>query len=531
MENTKAKKSMGLNNKILVGIVILALSIGGGACLIGYLQYNETIKKLYNENGFVVSDIILDHIDHDKIAEYVQTWEEDAYYTDMEAYLKSVEGASGSAYIYIMVPNENHTMRYVYDSSGLKIGDSEPMSADFDDILKTYKTGKKIDRYYTRRSKKYGYLTACISPILDSNNQCVALLIVDVHMEIIVSTRVKYIIRVIAVTLSLLAIFSVLFWAFMKRSVLQPIAMIRKNAHEFAENNAQISSDELDKIKTGDELQDLAYSITSMEHSIVEYINHIQEVTAEKERIGAELNVAKRIQEAVLPRIFPPFPEREEFDLYASMDPAKEVGGDFYDFFLIDEDHLGLAIADVSGKGVPAALFMMISKTLIKNQTAITLSPKSILESVNNTLCENNEAEMFVTVWLGILEISTGIMTCANAGHEYPAIKRADGAFELFKDPHGMVCAAMEGMRYKEYELQFAPGDILFVYTDGVPEATDNKEELFGTDRMLDTLNHLERYNPDDILKGVRRSVDQFVGDAPQFDDLTMLALIYKGKE
>lgn len=253
--------------------------------------------------------------------------------------------------------------------------------------------------------------------------------------------------------------------------------------------------------------------------------------SAARQRIETELNVATQIQADMLPRIFPAFPERPEFDIYASMTPAKEVGGDFYDFFLVDDDHLAIVIADVSGKGVPAALFMVITKTLIKNAAQTGLSPKAVLEKVNNQLCENNEAEMFVTVWLGFFEISTGRLTAANAGHEYPAIRRAGGKFELWKDKHGFVLAGMENARYREYELELGEEDTLFVYTDGVTEATNASNTLYGTERMLQALNRCQNAAPEGILQDVKQDIGHFVGNAPQFDDITMLAIQRKGKK
>ena len=250
---------------------------------------------------------------------------------------------------------------------------------------------------------------------------------------------------------------------------------------------------------------------------------------AEKERIGSELKMASDIQSGMLPHIFPPFPDRNEFDLYASMDPAKEVGGDFYDFYLIDDDHLCLTIADVSGKGVPAALFMMVSKSILKSTAMLGPTPEKLLTTINETICQNNKMEMFVTVWIGILEISTGKLTAANAGHEYPVLTGKDGRFELVKDKHGLVVGGMDCAVYKEYELTLEPGSKLFVYTDGVPEATNAEKELFGTDRLLETLNRDPGASPENILKNVTAAVDAFVKDAEQFDDITMLCLEYKG--
>jgi sigma-B regulation protein RsbU (phosphoserine phosphatase) len=255
----------------------------------------------------------------------------------------------------------------------------------------------------------------------------------------------------------------------------------------------------------------------------------LKKETSERERISTELSLATQIQAAMLPHDFPPYPERHEFDIFATMEPAKEVGGDFYDFFFIDDDHLCLVMADVSGKGIPAALFMMISKTILQSCAMLGVSAGEILTKTNEAFCSNNQVDMFVTVWLGILEISTGKMTCANAGHEYPAIKRKGGSFELFKDKHGIAIGAMDGVKYKEYTLQFEPGDKLFVYTDGVPEATDADMRMFGTAQMVQALNNAPEADPEKIISNVRSSVQEFVKNAEQFDDLTMLCIEYLG--
>ena len=284
-----------------------------------------------------------------------------------------------------------------------------------------------------------------------------------------------------------------------------------------------------DAYRTDDEIEILAEAFATLSRRTRDYIDEITTITAEKERIGTELALATRIQADMLPNIYPAFPERPEFDIYATMTPAKEVGGDFYDFFLVDDNHLGLVMADVSGKGVPAALFMMISKILVQNYAMTGRSPAEVLRDVNNQICSNNREEMFVTVWFGVLDTRTGKITAANAGHEYPALMPSGGQFELVKDKHGFVIGGMEGMRYKEYELQLTPGAKLFLYTDGVPEATDANKELFGTDRMLAALNADASAVPEKILKQVRGAVDGFVQDAEQFDDLTMLCLEYRG--
>ncbi len=295
----------------------------------------------------------------------------------------------------------------------------------------------------------------------------------------------------------------------------------------------EIQGDNLDfkwEHNTGDEIQTLAESFGNMVERMKQYIDEVTKVTAEKERIGAELNVATQIQADMLPQIFPPFSGREDFELYAVMDPAKEVGGDFYDFFFIDDDHLGLVMADVSGKGVPAALFMVIAKTHIKNRAMMGGTPSEILAYANDQLCEGNNAELFVTVWMAIIELSTGKGVAANAGQEHPALRRKDGDFELVVYKHSPAVATMEGIPFREHEFEIHPGDTIFVYTDGVPEATNAQNELYGTDRMLEALNEEPGAHPKELLERVKKSVDDFVGDAPQFDDLTMLSFIYHGE-
>ena len=284
-----------------------------------------------------------------------------------------------------------------------------------------------------------------------------------------------------------------------------------------------------DVYRTGDEIEVLAESFAKQSARTELYIDQVKRVTAEKERIGAELDMASRIQGSQLPRLFPPFPDRKEFSLYASMTPAKEVGGDFYDFFMIDDDHMGFVMADVSGKGVPAALLMMVSRVLIKSSLQNGKSPGETLASVNNQLCESNEAEFFVTVWVAVLEISTGKGVAANAGHEHPVLRRAGGKYELVIYRHSMPIGTMKDIPFRQHAFQLNPGDSFFVYTDGVAEATNANEELYGTERMLEALNREPDAAPDQVLTAVAQDIGRFVDGAEQFDDITMLCFRYFG--
>ena len=245
----------------------------------------------------------------------------------------------------------------------------------------------------------------------------------------------------------------------------------------------------------------------------------------EKAASDRDLKTASAIQTHILPNIFPAFPEREEFDIYATMDTAKEVGGDFYDFFLVDDDHLAMVMADVSGKGVPAALFMMISRTLIKNEMLKGSDPEEVLFNVNNRLLDGNTTEMFVTVWLALIEISTGKGIAVNAGHEHPVIRRAGGEYELVKYKHSPAVSTIENIKFRQHDFQLEPGDSIFVYTDGVTEAINREKEFFGEERLLQALNEHSDAAPDKILENVRKAIDSFVLDAEQFDDITMMCM------
>lgn len=301
-------------------------------------------------------------------------------------------------------------------------------------------------------------------------------------------------------------------------------------------DNIQRVNDSLNQITEGD--LDVAVSVrTNLEFErLSDGINFtvdrlkqlIKEAAA---RLDKELEFATVIQHMALPSVFPPYPQHKEFSIWASMVTAKEVGGDFYDFYLLGEERLAFLVADVSDKGIPAAMFMMRAKTLIKSLAETGLSVEEIMTSANQQLCERNVAKMFVTVWMGVLELKTGRVTFANAGHNAPLVRHGDGSFEYLKRRPGLVLGGMKTVRYREDALQLAPGDQVFLYTDGVTEATDAEGKFYGEDRLLAAVDRLSRMEPEAICKGVKEDVDAFVGTAPQYDDITMLCLQYHGRE
>ena len=328
---------------------------------------------------------------------------------------------------------------------------------------------------------------------------------------------------------------SIGFMKFTEQKISQPIEKLAEIVGSYYVGN--VSDDERKKMledcsvyaKDSTEVGKLARSYISMIEDLETYIENLQSIMSEKERINAELQLASDIQAHMLPCIFPPFPGRTEFDLYALMHPAKEVGGDFYDFFLVNEDKLAIIVADVSGKGVPAALFMVIAKTLIKNYTQMDMDPAEVFTTVNHILCDGNDAGLFVTAWMGVLEIETGNLTYVNAGHNPPLIKKADGNFEYLRERTGFVLAGMDGIKYRQNSFKLSPGDRIFLYTDGVTESTNEHEELYGEERLQHFLNTHETGHTEEILDALRKDLRDFSNEAPQFDDITMLLLDYKG--
>ena len=311
------------------------------------------------------------------------------------------------------------------------------------------------------------------------------------------------------------------------KQIIDPLNAITRRVASLGVRNRLFQME--DAYRTGDEIEVLAESFAKQSARTALYIERVKHVTAEKERLSAELDMASRIQNSQLPSLFPPFPDRKEFSLYASMNPAKAVGGDFYDFFMIDHDHIGFVMADVSGKGVPAALLMMVSRVLIKSGLQNGVGPAEALASVNNQLCESNEEDFFVTVWCAVLNLTTGEGVVSNAGHEHPAVRRAGGQYELQIYRHSMPVGTMKDIPFRQHTFQMYPGDSFFVYTDGVAEATSAQDELFGSERMLAALNKDADAQPEQILANVTQAIDDFVDGAEQFDDITMLCVRYNG--
>ena len=549
-------KRHSLSVRVNFLILLLVVVISGSLVTAAYLNNSRQVDEFYSTRASQTAATFAVLIDGDEVREILNIFQTEEYqalraeaeeaedearikaYLDEKGISDEIERLStllneyralqGAEFVYLECVTEYGNISVCDpDEPMTMLGRKGENAEEFSGIV----SNVHIDATVSKTD--FGWLCSAYDPILDSEGNAVCLVGVDIDMNDVVHARNAFLWYLLAATAAVGLIASALGVWQMNRSVVQPLQMLSKATDEFADPDVEYTRENVINlpIKTKNEIGDLYQKTRNMQLRLVDYMDNLTRVTTEKEHISTELNVANRIQADMLPRIFPPFPDRTEFDIYAIMHPAKEVGGDFYDFFLVDDDHLAMVVADVSGKGVPAALFMVITKTLIKNRAQMGDSPSEVLFNVNNQLCEGNDEEFFVTVWLGILEISTGNGWAVNAGHEHPVIRRGNGSFDLVVYKHSPAVGVMSGIPFRQHEFHLDPGDALFVYTDGVPEATNAKSELFGNERMLQVLNAHTEEEPENLLPIMHREINAFVGEAPQFDDITMLMLEYIGPE
>lgn len=534
----KLRSSMAVN--IIGAIIFLLIVFGFIVSVLGFMSFTNAFKKEYSTSTYHMADTATtlingDHLDAylagNETEEYLQTKEYlDAYCKKMSVsliYVIQVDRSDYGRFVSIFNPVDNTVDNSSYTEWEL----GHRRDTTNDEYRQKYKALYEKQALYETVYRtnptdgQHPHITTMV-PVENSAGEVVAILCMQRPIRELREARQPYLINVALSTL-LLSVFSSVFAAvYIKKQVVAPIRRVSDEATRFARENTK--GDDPATVSRFEELSKLSNSIDKMETDMVNYIEHLTAITAERERIGAELALASTIQENAIPNDFPAFPGRTDFDIYGSMTPAKEVGGDFYNFFLIDDDHLAMVIGDVSGKGVPGALFMMVTNILIGNRTQMDGTPSEILTYVNNNICEHNKADMFITLWLGILEISTGHVIASNAGHEDAAVYRKGGSFELFRTKHGIPVGAMQGIEYKDFEIRLEKGDKLFLYTDGVPEAMDQHNSMFTIGRMMDALNRNKEKSPREILDGIHSSVNEFTDGAPRFDDLTMLCIELK---
>lgn len=531
------KRITGLTGKLTFAIIIFGILLGAIISIIGYREFTSVLERQYNDSAYEIAETAAGYLNPDKFEEYLSTGDTDEEYHKIEKRLDDLVHATNTTLIYVakVDTSDYRTLTYIYDSVNSASGfDRYPLGYTAVGVTEEYVNnvrgiitkGERATEYLYSYSEESGAHTTAGIAIYDSKGKIVAILGVEKAMTRLENARNTYVKDVLLGVLAAVCLFLLVYSMFLYREVLLPILAITDEAKRFADSNTP--SDKLSAINKNDEIGVLAKAVGKMETDIVEYVENLTLVTAEKERIGAELSIATQIQANMLPGIFPAFPDKPEFDIYATMNPAKEVGGDFYDFFMVDESHLAVVMADVSGKGVPAALFMVIGKTLIKDHTQPGRDLGDVFTEVNDLLCESNSEGLFITAFEGVLDLVSGEFTFVNAGHEIPFICKKDGSYEPYKIRAGFVLAGMEGIRYKCGTMQLSPGDRLFQYTDGVTEATDKNGRLYGMGRLGEILTQNAALPPMELLGKIKEDIDVFVGDAPQFDDITMLCLEYR---
>lgn len=524
------KKHRKLQNMVLFSFSVLALVLIIVISLVVGTQYVDKEMSNCTDTAFAYTKAAAEYIDGDKISFYLETGEKDEYYYDILNFLNAYQANSTIQYYYVFVPLENDLV-YIWDANleegACELGYHEEYMDGGKKAVEAIYKHNPPEEISLADDETYGYIASAYSPVFDSAGNPIAVVGVDMFMPDLQKNMSQFLMDVIVVIVLVVFVAVLIYFFFVKKKIVNPINKLCNASKSMVDNLENEESIQV-SIKTGNEIEELYDSFKQMYLDVKDYIKRLSIVTSEKERIGAELNVATHIQLSMLPCIFPAFPDRNEIDIYATMTPAKEVGGDFYDFFMVDDRHLAIVMADVSGKGVPAALFMVIGKTLIKDHTQPGRDLGEIFTEVNNILCESNDNGMFITAFEGVLDLVTGEFRYVNAGHEKPFIYRKNGSYEAFEIRHGFVLAGMENIKYKEQKIQLNVGDKIFQYTDGVTEATDTENNLYGMDRLNAILNNSCRNtNPQETLEFVKKDIDMFVGEREQFDDITMLCLEY----
>lgn len=533
--------------KFILSLAVLGVALTVTISAFSYLSSKDYLEEMYAQRVISGSKSVATMLDADDVRTIISDGGENSEaYSRVEKTLNTIKRDGEITYLSLVIPDEDSVTFYI-DGCVPEMGDDPANQLTYGtDVLYTDAANDEADlqkylliwgMYAENKGTEeplvtdnsYGYNYTAVAPILDENGQAIAEIQYILDMQEVRDHLNGFLYNMLGISFCIICAALLLYILLVKWMVLNPVEKLSEFTTEITKTG-NFSKQEIE-IKTGDEIEALGQSFNYMMERLEDYIKDLTVVTAEKERIGAELNVATQIQSSMLPCIFPAFPDRDELDIYATMTPAKEVGGDFYDFFMVDERHVAIVIADVSGKGVPAALFMVIGKTLIKDHTQPGRDLGEVFTEVNNILCESNDNGMFITAFEGVLDLVTGEFRYANAGHEMPFIYRKDGGYEAYKIRPGFVLAGMENIKYKEQKIQLNIGDKIFQYTDGVTEATDKDNQLYGMDRLHKVLNEkCLDCNPEQTLKLVKEDIDAFVGDNDQFDDITMLCLEYKKK-
>jgi len=537
-------KKLKLLPKFMISLIIMGSILAVSISMFSYFVSKSYFEEMYAYQVVNGSRTIARILSPEDVRAVLgEGGDNTAAYQEMYDMMNELKKDGGITFLSLVVPHEESVTFYI-DACVESMGDDKANQIPWGtEILyeDAARDREELQKYYQNRElysqntgtlepqvtdNQYGYNYTAAWPVLDENGNAIAQIQYILDMQAVRDHLNSILRTMFGISAGIMLAAILCYIVLVQRNLLAPVGKLVKFTDQIT-SSGNFHGQAIG-LSTGDEIEDLANSFNYMLEELDRYIDNLAKVTSEKERIGAELSVATHIQSSMLPCIFPAFPDRKEFDIYATMDPAKEVGGDFYDFFMVDERHIAVVVADVSGKGVPAALFMVIGKTLLKDHTRPGVSLGTVFSEVNNLLCSSNSEGMFITAFEGVLDLVTGEFCYVNAGHEVPYLCRKGEDFVPYRVRPGFVLAGMEDIRYREGSLQLEPGDSIFLYTDGIPEATDGKNEMYGSTRLTDILNSHRDKAPGDLLPEIKRDVEQFVKDAPQFDDITMLCLEYR---
>ncbi len=532
-----------LSTKLMLGLTVFALLNLIFIPLFVGIDYYLSEKAEYTDLAFSLARAASRFIDGDRVPDYLNVvgadengqpvYFTDAYYDEVMAYLASMQQESRFLkYYYVVVPHED-SFTYVWDAvtaeNASPQGTEEAYVRASREVIGRAFSREPVQEIAVYRDENWGDIARACYPICDSAGEPVAVVGVDLSVDGMVGVFLHYFLLIFAAIFLVTAVTAAVVYALIKRVLLRPIEQLNQAAKGLVEGLDEGKRPDLE-IQTGDELEELAGSFRKMDDDLRGYIDRLSAATAEREHLHAEFEIAKQIQAGILPNEFPAFDDRREFDIRAAICPGSEICGDFYDFFLIDDDHLAMAVGDVSDKGVPAALYMVMAETLMKSRAQQGFSPAEVLQSIGEQLPEN-ETEMFAMVLLAVLEISTGEGVAVNAGYQHPVLRRAGKKFELQRYRHFPPVAAAKGVRFRDHGFRLEPGDTLFLYSDGVRDAVNGQGEFFGEERILKALNWEPEATPSVLLQTVSQAVDRFAEGTEQMDDQAMLALKYSGPD
>ncbi len=529
-----------LNIKFLIGFSLLAIALSLCSYLIGYSEYKSNIEKLNNDFAYAIAYETSSLVDGDALETYAKTLTPDKNYEIMRDNIEILHKNMNTTSIFIVridVPEEG-SCQYLLDIvnpplNPMILGEVASYPKDIEEELKgCFFEGKDYsNKYIQYKSNEYGYTSISIVPVYNSNGNIVAVLVVQSNINKIKQKLFQYLVFATLLTIILVIVFFSIYLVYLNWSLINPIKKITLQASEFVNKDNKLS-DSFEQIHTGDEIETLSIAMMKMEHDIHQYIENLACAAATQDHMTTEFNIARQIQQSLFPCQFPAFPERKEFDIYAELQPCDAVGGNFYNFFLIDENHLCIFLGDVSGNGIPTSMFSVIATTLISNYASQKLPPDKILVNVNNGLSRNNNAELIVDAFLAIINLNTGRLTFSTAGNINMLMKRPGSEFQPLLFKKCFPLAAMEQVQYVNQNLTLSQGDILFLYTKGIAESVNDKGMIFGSNYAKEKIDELvmQDYSLKTITEHFYQFITEFQNGSKQSSDSTILLFRYTGK-